>query len=517
MLLGKSRAKYLFTITQVCMALLCANAQVIPDLTKGDNYRPYLSEAEKREQIVGSKIPHAQTPQEMYPHLYQNVNEDYMKPIKGTSADPSKAFTDYSKKEYFKTNTTSNSNTAPSVYSSIPQSVYQPGLSIKQKNQIMAEADMKAYEEQKVRSQQIIDEANKELYKPTIRYNLGVHNNEQAERFAKAYLELNSMLEGEQKIDFLKAVWLVENSFDTSLSWQEFNSMFQRDVEIISALMAKDKLPANDNLAKLMTIYKFMADTTTVFVKSREKNITSKPMLYDFEDYEAKKDITKVFVSKLLRTGTGQCMSLPMLFYLYAKAMGADANIAFAPEHTYITFKDHLGNRQNIELTGRMFTTNDFYWLSGFIKTEQRKSGIYLTPTSEKETIAYLLTTLTLTYVRTFGTDDRVLEMALTAKKHFPKSLTANMILVGYTQDLWKDILRQYDVYKLTETDLANDQTAQLAKKQKEAAKDYLFKNLGYSKMPEWAYKQWLDGVNASANRKQHIVKRRQLEHQLNK
>src|SRR5258707_11797377 len=32
-------------------AISNSNAQIIPDLTKGDNYRPYLSETEKREQI----------------------------------------------------------------------------------------------------------------------------------------------------------------------------------------------------------------------------------------------------------------------------------------------------------------------------------------------------------------------------------------------------------------------------------------------------------------------------------
>lgn len=121
-------------------------------------------------------------------------------------------------------------------------------------------------------------------------------------------------------------------------------------------------------------------------------------------------------MSKLLRTGTGQCMSLPMLYYLYAKTFGAEVNIAFAPQHTYITFKDDLGDWQNIELTGRMFIATDFHWQSGFINAQQVQSGIYLRPSTEKETIAELLTTLALTYVKTIGSDDRLLQMATTAK-----------------------------------------------------------------------------------------------------
>jgi len=293
--------------------------------------------------------------------------------------------------------------------------------------------------------------------------------------------------------------------------------MFQNSKQIISSLLKKERISPTDNLAKIMTIYKFMADTTKVFVSSKEKVIVSKPMLYDFEDYGGKKDITKVFVSKLLRTGTGQCMSLPMLYYLFAKEFKVDVNLAFAPEHSYITFKDNLGKTQNIELTGRMFTTTDFYWQTGFIKSEQAKSGIYLRPLSEKETIAHLLTTLTISYVRTMGTDERVLEMALTAQKHAPNDLAANMILAGYSRDLYNHILRQYDVYNLGEDELLADGKAQAVNKSMNLAFDHLMKDLGYAKMPDWAYQEWLKGVNELAARKQHVVRRRQLEQQLNK
>jgi hypothetical protein len=264
-----------------------------------------------------------------------------------------------------------------------------------------------------------------------------------------------------------------------------------------------------------MAIYKFMSDTTSVLLPGAERKTISKPMMYDFEDFKAEKDITKVFVSKLLRTGSGQCMSLPMLYYLFAKAFGAEAYLSFSPQHSHITFKDKVGNWQNIELTGRIFTTNDFYWSSGFIKGEQVKSGIYLRPISEKETIAYMLTTLALTYVKTIGIDDRAFDMALTARKHSPTSLTANMIMVGYTHELWKNVVRQYEMHNLGDAKLNSDTTAMAIKKHRQKAIDFLKRDLGYAEVPDWAYKQWLDGVNQIATRKQHLVKRRELEQQL--
>lgn len=491
-----------------------AIGQVIPDLTVGDHYLPNLSETQKRKFIIHSfrdktdgNVP--QTSEELYPQLYKYTNRDYMAPVRGTSADPSNAFKDYSKTEYMKP----TGNSVP-VNSPVSSAMYNNQLSIQERNRLQIEADMAAYESQQKHKEQLLAEAYKE-FAPEVIYNLGTHNGPNAERFINAYNQLSEMLAGTQKIDFLKAVWLVESSLDTSLSWEEFNSLFQGGVQVISQLMVQDKLSPNDNLSKIMSIFKFMADTTKVYVKAQEKTIVSKPMLYDYEDFGGKKDITKVFVSKLLRTGSGQCMSLPMLFYLYAKAFGAEVNIAFAPQHTYVTFKDKLGNWQNIELTGRMFITGDFHWQSGFISTEQVKSGIYLRPSTEQETVAYLLTTLALTYVKTLGTDDRVLDMANTAKQYAPKNLTGHMIYAGYYKDLWNNILRQYDMYRLSEDKFKSDEQAKAIRQKAVEAVQYVKKDLGYREIPDFAYKKWLEGVNELARRNQHLVRRRQLEQQI--
>jgi len=109
------------------------------------------------------------------------------------------------------------------------------------------------------------------------------------------------------------------------------------------------------------------------------------------------------------------------------------------------------------------------------------------------------------------------LEMALTARAYSPNDLTANMIVAGYSQDLYNHVLRQYDVLRLTDEQLANDTQAQAIRDEMRKAIDHLKKNLGYAEMPDFAYKQWLDGVNELANKRQHIVKRRQLEQQLNR
>lgn len=484
--------------------------QIIPDLMANDFYRPYLTESQIREELQSNnKKGHPRTSQELYPQNYKYVKNDYLGVLNGTQADPANAFTNYTKQ----IGSPAHQN------SPVPASVFNSVLTTQQKNQAIYEADLEAYNTKiEIQQQAVNDAMNAFESIPKIKYNLGTHNGKPVEGFERAYSELQAMLIGKQEIDFVKAVFLVESAYDQSLTWDEYSEMFNFSKMTIERLIIQDELDPSDNMAKVMSIFKYMADTTEVFFEEREKTVTTMPMLYDYEDFGGKKDATKIFVSKLLRTGTGQCMSLPMLYYLFAKSLGAkDVHIALAPEHSFIMFKDKLGNLNNIELTGRMFTTDDFQWQGGFVKANQVKSGIYLNPLTEKETVAYLLTTLTLTYIKSFGTDDRAYEMALTAKDHFPNSLTANSIIAGYYKDLFNNVLRQYSTYNLTQKELDNDKNAQAINNLRNNAIEYIYNDLGYAKIPEWHYEAWLSGVKEAAKIQQHIVKRRQFENQLNR
>lgn len=493
--------------TAILLCTLCAYGQQVPNIIETDNYLPYLTEQKKQEKITANYLNAAQkkypqTSQELYPELYK-----YQRPV---ANPPGLTGANQSIPQY---GIAQNSGRVTNP--ALPLGIAQFGQTDHKSQMAVYENDLKQYNEREAQQQKHSLEAWKALYKPEIVYHLGLHNGQRVDPFIKASELLQAMLNGTEKTDFMRAVFAVESAVDNTLTWNEFNSMFQEDVQLIGALMKQDKLSPTDNLAKIMGIYRFMTDTTKVFLASKEKTITSKPMLYDFEDYEAKKDLTKVFVSKLLRTGSGQCMSLPTLFLLYAKAINANVNLAFAPEHSYITFKDNNGIRQNIELTGKMFTTTDFYWQTGFIKSEQVKSGIYLKPLSDTEVLVHLMTTLARAYVRTFGTDERLLDMAMISKHYAPNDLSANMLMLGYKKDLLQNIVRQYDVYKLSKAEFDNDMQRKEVEKEMYAAYDRLKKDLGYTKMPDWAYKQWLEGVDELAKKQQHIVKKRQLEQQL--
>jgi hypothetical protein len=199
-----------WTLTTILiLVLLNASGQVVPNLLTDDNYRPYLTEEQKRQEIF--KAPKSKTSQELNPDLYkyQNQSQDNLDQLikQGLIPDPNSTFKNQAQVGFNKPTNPTTTNYG------IPKSAYEPGLSIQQRNQMMIDADMRAYEEQKIRTQQILAEADRE-FGPNINYSLGIHTGPRVDKFVKAYNELESMLSGKQKIDFVRATWLVESAHD---------------------------------------------------------------------------------------------------------------------------------------------------------------------------------------------------------------------------------------------------------------------------------------------------------------
>jgi hypothetical protein len=107
-------------------------------------------------------------------------------------------------------------------------------------------------------------------------------------------------------------------------------------------------------------LFKVMADTLKIKLPNKEGKAISYPMRYNFEDYRGEKDVSSIFVSKLLSTNYGQCHSLPLLYVILCEETGAEANLAFCPQHSYAKFKDRNGNWHNLELTQGAMVSDAF-------------------------------------------------------------------------------------------------------------------------------------------------------------
>jgi len=218
------------------------------------------------------------------------------------------------------------------------------------------------YEKDKRELQQRNTELYEILYKESaynkIRYDLPSQSNiSGTEYFRKAAEKLSRMLNGLESLSLKQAIFLTENAyFEGKLDYNEFDEEIQNLITIARLKAAQDGYDWNNPQTRNIMLFRVMADTLRVKIPSEEAYMTSFPMQYDFDDFMGKQDWSKMFVSKLLMTKSGQCHSLPLLYLILCEETGTSANLAFSPSHTYAKFKDKSGNWHNVELTSGQVT-----------------------------------------------------------------------------------------------------------------------------------------------------------------
>lgn len=229
-----------------------------------------------------------------------------------------------------------------------------------------------------------------------------------------------------------------------------------------------------------------------------------KAFKYDFEDYMGSKDWSKMFVSKLLKTGSGQCHSMPLLYLMLAEEMNTEAYLAYAPNHTYIKFMDEEEEWQNIELTNGIFTANSLILESGYIKSEALQNDIYMKSLSKKELLAQIYADLANGYIHKYGMDEFVGKTLDKALEYSPKNIYANQLKSMYQQVRLAHVAGQLGV-----KDLENPEELKKIRFYPRAVALLLetkaqfdtIDNLGFVMMPEGAYQQWLGNMKEESNK----------------
>ena len=336
-----------------------------------------------------------------------------------------------------------------------------------------------------------------------IDYEFPENDNPGTERYHDALAYFGKVLKGDAPMSLEKAVFTVERAFDPSLSYEEFSRQLSDAVSIIGLQMQRDKIPATDNLGKILTAFRFMTDTLRVRSKQAEQVFTSFPKIYDFDDFWGRQDYRKMFVSKLMREGTGQCHSLPLYFLLLCERMKAEAYLAFAPNHSFIKFQDNRGHWHNMELTNGILASDHFMVQTGYIKAEAIQNNLYLQPLTKKQTIVQCLNDLTSGYIKQFGYDQFVRTSTTLAFDNEKNSLSAHQMLVNYFTALDNFVRYQYKQKKLSKEFYRNDEKARAISSAVNGGNKFI-ENLGFADMPQEAYEAWLRSAQTEAARRQH-------------
>lgn len=307
-----------------------------------------------------------------------------------------------------------------------------------------------------------------------------------------AYSEIEQMLEGKIKLDFKRAVFISENAyFNDSLNYIEFTNNINSLKRLCEGKYNTVKLieysyPDSIKMKKNYSIFSILKDTVNLAY-----GVKLTPLKYDFEDNLGLKNWSSTFVTKLLKTGIGNCHSLPYLYKILANELQTEAYLSLAPNHIYIKHRSKRLGWYNTELTSGEFPSDAWVKASGYITLEAIRSGIYMDTISQIQSIALCSYDLAKGYsVKTKNFNDGfVIKCCDLTLKYYPNNINA-IILKAET------LKRNYEY--LNKIGKQNQSKIILDEMQK------LYFNglkLGYREMPIEMYQAWLFSAKEGQNK----------------
>ncbi len=334
-----------------------------------------------------------------------------------------------------------------------------------------------------------------------IRYTLPFNGSDGANIYKEAYNKLRNMNAGNYCV--ADVIFDIENAyFDNRQDKREFTLYIEKAAQFLTDKMNELDYDPESNVAKNLLLFQFFAEPLQLKA-AKQKHL---PFKYDFDDYMGVKDYSKMFVTKLMATGAGQCHSLPLLYLILAEKIGAEAYLAFSPNHSYIKFPDEKKKWYNIELTNGMFTTPAFILNSGYIKAEALQSQIYMKSLNKRELLSQFYVDLAGGYVHKFGYDDFAKQIIDSALELYPDNINAQMMKATYYNRLFEFVASQLGINPFDKADLqrikGNPRAVAILA---EVNKQYqTIDELGYEKMPFEAYEEWLKSVTDEKNKQEN-------------
>ena len=316
--------------------------------------------------------------------------------------------------------------------------------------------------------------------------------------YDNAFNELKQMLEGKKELSFKKAVFINENTyFNNTLNYSDFCYSIEQLHKLCQAFIKTNKdgfiYDSDDKeiVLKYATVFKIMTDSIPVQLDSG-LIVYHIPFTYDFEDIWGQKDWSKMFVSKLLYTHTGNCHSLPYLYKILTEELGVEAYLALAPNHIYIKHYSKKTGMFNTELTSATFPVDAWLMASGYIHTDAIRNGIYMDTLSQKQSIALCLIDLATSYDRKNGKGDGVFILSCCdlALKYYPNYINAQLLKAETIKHQFELQMIKYnaknpsDIFAIKEAKQLFDSYEKLVT---------TIHNSGYRRMPEGMYIKWLD------------------------
>lgn len=377
------------------------------------------------------------------------------------------------------------SRTSTAAYSQFPSTRTNSQL-----NQY--ERDRKHVAQRELALKEVYKEVNSK--KLSVRYSLPNRENDSKTFFyRKAFDSLIRM--NPDSFSIKDATFIIENAFyDNTKDYENYSETIANLTSFIKKSMQAQGLKPENNLAKNLSIYQFITDTVTV------GKMTHNPYKYDFNDYMGQENWDNMFVSKLIYNGSGQCNSMPRLYQILAEELGAEAHLAFAPNHSFIKFQDNLGDWYNAELTSGALMADALMLSSGFIKSETVINGNYVTAQTNRQVMAQLLNDLASGYISKFGVDGFVEQIINKSLELNPNGINGNLHKIKYQIAQMSYVAQQLEAKHPSQLqgypralELHNGILEQ----------DRKLKNIGFENMPKERYEAWLKSLEKEKSKQE--------------
>jgi hypothetical protein len=318
---------------------------------------------------------------------------------------------------------------------------------------------------------------------------------QETDLYRQVYDYINKMLHDEVPVSFKHAVWATESVFyDGNLDIEVLNDEINILIELTNILATiqlieyegKDKNIVEKHAALFYVLTDSVVipfDSTNIFIHP--------PYTYDFNDALGLKDWSNMFVSKLLKTGKGNCHSLPYLYKILSDELKIPCQFAFAPNHIYIKLFSEKTRWYNVELTSATFPIDAWIMASGYISLDAIRSGLYMDALNEKQMLANCLLDLAHGYQSKFGKKDIdfVILCCNTLLEYHPANVSALHTKAEAQKRHIHSLMKSQNVNN--PEDLFDDETIKAM--YDEMTSIYIgLHNLGYRQMPKEMYMQWL-------------------------
>ena len=252
--------------------------------------------------------------------------------------------------------------------------------------------------------------------------------------FVTAKQQLENMLNGKEKPNYEKAIFLMENAwYENQIDKESFDMAIDSKISTIKQLI---KANYDDKVFKkdINSLYR-RPNAEELYNKALTNwaiytYITTKPYTYSFADPMATEDWRNSQVVNLNNIGQGNCFALASLFKILSDRLHSDATLCTAPSHIYISHEDEKGISYNIELGSRKFPGTGTLATLTHSTMEYIRSDISLRRLTEKQSVALCLVYLAKGYEHKFGiySDEFIMNCASTTLKYDSLNLNAMLL-----------------------------------------------------------------------------------------